>query len=389
MRERIAIVGVGQTYHKSKRPDVNDVEMINEAVNAALNDAQLHPKDIDAVVMGNIDFFEGRYLSDMWTVDGIGSYLKAGFKVHTGGTTGGTVANCGFFVAASGLFDVVLAVGYQKQDACDSRAALMTWSDPVWDRHIHKGAIGLHARRAALYMRASGAQEIHGAMVRVKEDKGACLNPYAHLKLNLTIEDVLNSPPLVYPLRRVHMCPTSCGACALVIATEKKAKKISRKPVWVKDWTEAHLEKAPVPGIGSPEEEVSINALETAATKLYRRNGITNPRKEIHLIEMYGPTSWSELQWLPELHICDLKDSWKLIEKGVTEIDGELPVNPSGGVVATNPIGASGTLRVAEAALQIRGDAGGHQVTREVDRALATAYGAGGWNVVVLLEKNL
>jgi acetyl-CoA C-acetyltransferase len=385
--ENIAIVGVGQTFHKSRRPDVNDVEMINEAVNAALADAQLQLKDIDAVVMGNMDLFEGRYLSDMWAVDGIGSYLKPGFKVQTGGTTGGTVASCGFFLAASGMFEVVLAVGYQKQDACDSRAALMTWSDPIWDRHLHKGAIGLHATRAALYMRASGAQEIHGAMVRVKEDRGACLNPHAHLKLNLTIEDVLKSEPLVYPLRRVHMCPTSCGACAIIIAVERRAKKITDKPVWVRDWAEAHLEKAPVPGVISADIKVSVNSLETAATKIYKRNGIVNPRKEIHLIEMYCPTSWSELQWLPELHICELEESWKLIEKGVTEIEGELPVNPSGGVVATNPIGASGTIRVAEAALQVRGNAGGHQVAREVKRALATAYGAGGWNVMALLEK--
>ncbi len=384
---KVAIVGVGQTYHKSKRPDVNDVEMMYEAVSAALLDADLKIDDIDACVMGNMDFFEGRYLSDMWATEGIGSYLKPGMKVQTGGTTGGTVACCAFYHVASGVFDTVLAVAYQKQDASDSRACLMTWSDPIWDRHIHKGAIGLHARRAALYMRASGASEIHGALVRVKEDKGACRNPYAHLKLHITVEDVLNSPPLVYPLRRLHMCPTSCGACAIIVASEEKARKITKKPVWVKDWTEAHLEKAPVPGMGSVEELVSINALETAAVRIYKRNGITNPRKEIHLIEMYGPTSWSELQWLPELHICDLKESWRLIEKGFTEIEGELPVNPSGGVVATNPIGASGMLRVAEAALQIRGDAGEHQAEREVKRALATAYGAGGWNVVVLLER--
>lgn len=389
MAQRIAIVGIGQTYHKSKRPDVNDVELMNEAVRAALEDAQLTIKDIEAVVMANMDLFEGHYLVDMWAVEGIGSYRKPGMKVQTGGTTGGTVACCGFYHAASGLFDTVLIVGYQKQDTSDSRAALMTWSDPIWDRHLHKGAIGLHARRAALYMRASGAQEVHGAMVRVKADKGACRNPYSHLKLNLTVEEVLKSPPLVFPLRTVHMCPTSCGACALIVASEEKAKRITKKPVWVKDWTEAHLEKAPVPGMISAQEATSVNSLEIAATRLYKRNGITNPRKEIDLIEMYDPTSWSELQWLPELKVCDLPESWRLIEKGVTEIEGELPVNPSGGVVATNPIGASGTLRIAEAALQVRGDAGEHQVTKEVKRALATAYGAGGWNVVTLLEKSL
>ena len=389
MAQRIAIVGIGQTYHKSKRPDANDVEVMNEAVRAALEDAQLTIKDIDTVVMANMDLFEGHYLVDMWAAEGIGSYLKPGMKVQTGGTTGGTVACCGFYHAASGLFDTVLLVGYQKQDTSDSRAALMTWSDPIWDRYIHKGAIGLHAGRAALYMRASGAQEVHGALARVKADKGACRNPYSHLKLHITVDDVFKSPPLVFPLRIIHMCPTSSGACALIIASEEKAKKITNKPVWIKDWGEAHLEKAPVPGIMSAREATSVNSLEIAATRIYKRNGIVDPRREIDLIELYNPTAWSELQWLPELHICELEESWKLLEQGVFDIEGDLPVNPSGGVLATNPIGASGTLRVAEAALQIRGDAGEHQVTREVKRALATAYGAGGWNVVTLLEKSL
>ena len=92
MPQRIAIVGIGQTYHKSKRPDVSDVEMMNEAVRAALEDAQLTIKDIDTVVMANMDLFEGHYLVDMWAAEGIGSYLKPGMKVQTGGTTGGTVA---------------------------------------------------------------------------------------------------------------------------------------------------------------------------------------------------------------------------------------------------------------------------------------------------------
>ena len=92
MGEKVAIVGIGQTYHKNTRPEVNIGEMVNEAVQAALEDAQLTIKDVDAVLCSNMDFFEGIYLSDMAHAGYTGAYLKPGMKIQTGGTTGGSVA---------------------------------------------------------------------------------------------------------------------------------------------------------------------------------------------------------------------------------------------------------------------------------------------------------
>ncbi len=97
MTNRVAIIGVGQTYHTSKRPDVCIPELCNEAIRAALKDAELTIKDIDAVVTGNMELFEGRYHQDLWQVDYVGSYHKPGFRVTTGGTTGGTLACTAFF----------------------------------------------------------------------------------------------------------------------------------------------------------------------------------------------------------------------------------------------------------------------------------------------------
>jgi acetyl-CoA C-acetyltransferase len=88
-------------------------------------------------------------------------------------------------------------------------------------------------------------------------------------------------------------------------------------------------------------------------------------------------------------HFCEKYQGWKMVEKGITEMEGEFPVNPSGGVLATNPIGATPTIRVAEAALQVRGDAGEHQVTRDVHTALATALGGPNWTVMTLLKRSL
>jgi acetyl-CoA C-acetyltransferase len=126
-----------------------------------------------------------------------------------------------------------------------------------------------------------------------------------------------------------------------------------------------------------------------ACERIYKRNHITNPRKDIDLAELYEPSNWEEMSLYEHFHFCEKNEGWKLVEEGVTEMEGDLPVNPSGGVIATNPIGATPTIRVAEAALQIRGDAGGHQVPKDVNTAIATALGGPNWTVLTLLKSSM
>src|SRR4030042_5019227 len=116
MSERVAVVGVGQTPGKRKRTDVSEVELVNEAVRAALEDAELTIKDIDVVIVGNMEFFEGTFYTDQWLVEGLGGYLKSGMKVNAAGDTGATVFTTGVSHAATGLFNTVLIVGFEKQD---------------------------------------------------------------------------------------------------------------------------------------------------------------------------------------------------------------------------------------------------------------------------------
>src|SRR4030043_83300 len=132
--KKVAVVGVGMTVQRSSRPDVNGVEIINEAVRAALDDAGLTRKDIDAIVIGNMDHFEGINYVDTWSVDGSGGLMKPILKVTTGGTTGTTVAMAGYYHVASGLFDKVLAIGWEKNSESDTTGAIITCSDPIWDR---------------------------------------------------------------------------------------------------------------------------------------------------------------------------------------------------------------------------------------------------------------
>ena len=380
---------MGQTYHTGKRPDVNQAEMVGEAVRAALADAQLSIKGIEGVFFSNMETFEGIYLPDHGMAAEVGNFGKPGFKVCTGGTSGGSVVVEGFYMVASGLYDLALVIGFEKQDCGDTTAAISAAATPVWGKGATTGAIGEFAKQALSYMETSGAREEHAAMVRLKADRGACRNPYAHLKLGLkSVDEILKSGYLVWPLRLLDFCPQSCGACALIFASEKRARKITKKPVWIADVEVVHQEPFRAGTFGDPTGK-EVYTQHVACERLYKRNGITNPRKDIDMAEIYEPSNWEELNLYEHFHFCEKNEGWKLIEKGITEIEGEFPVNCSGGVIATNPIGATPVIRVAEAALQIRGDAGERQVTRDVKTALATALGGPNWTVLTLLRRSL
>lgn len=388
MAQRVAIVGIGETGHTSRRPDINDGELINEAVTAALDDAQLTIKDIDAVLCGNMEFFEGHYLNDAMLVDYTGSFMKRGHKVNTGGTVGTAQVKSGCTYVASGLSEVALVIGWEKHDEASVTSAIVTFADAGYDRHFYIGALTGMAGVALAYMNRSGATVEHAAMVRAKASECASKNPNAHLRMKLSVEDVLKSRMVVYPMLLHLMCPTSVGACALVLASEERAKKITNKPVWVKDIVTGHREYGTnIFGI-DPGFELEMTHT-YCARELYTRNHITNPREEVQVFEMYAPDAYSEMAWLEDFLICDKNEGWKLIEKGVTNLEGDFPVCPSGGVLCTNAIGDSGVVRVAEAALQIRGDAGEHQVTREVKQALVSGFGGCYWTDLFLLRKTL
>lgn len=382
MARRVAIVGVGQTYHRSKRPDVNIGELSAEAVRAALEDAGVSADEIGAYVTGNMELFEGRYGQDMWQADYIGAVGKPGIRVTTGGTTGGTLACIAFEYVASGVYDMVMALGFEKQSEGDTRAGLKTVADPLWSRWYSTGAIGYFASQARFYMKEAGAPEEAGSMVRLRLAKHAALNPHAHLRLDLqSVGQIMESPYLIPPLRQMDMCPTSEGACAIIVASEGKASKMARKPVWVKDWISVHKEVVYIRGGGH-----SVADLQMAAGRLFQRNGITRPMEEISVAEIYGPSTWAELEWLEAYGFCKKGQAWRLEDKGNFYFNREFPVNPSGGVVCTNPIGATALIRVAEVALQLRGGAGDRQIARRPTLGFSSAWGGSGWTVAHLLS---
>jgi acetyl-CoA C-acetyltransferase len=388
MAGRVAIVGVGQTHHTTRRDDVNLPEMVGEAVRAALADAQLSIKDIETFIFSNMEAFEGILLPEHGMITEVGATGKPGLKVTGGGTTGSEAVGEGCHMISAGLYDITMVISWQKHDCGDATAGISAAAVPTFAKGMVTGAVSEFAKQALSYMKESGAREEHAAMVRLKADRGACRNPYSHLKLGLkSIDEVLQSPYLVWPIRLYDFCPQSCGACVLVLASEKRAKKIHKKPVWVADFEVVHQEPFRAGSFGDPTGTETYSQ-HVAIERLYKRNGIINVRKQVDLAEIYEPSTWEEMSLYEHFHFCEKNEGWKLIEKGVTNIEGDFPVNCSGGVIATNPIGATPVIRIAEAALQIRGDAGEHQATRDIKTAIATALGGPNWTAMFLLKRS-
>ena len=370
MSRAVAIVGVGQTKHNSKLPDVNCAEMVRIAVDKALLDAGLSHEDIDAIVVGKApDPLEGIMQPEQYLAGALGAHMKPIIRVHTAGSVGCTTALTAATHVASGLFGRVLTVAFEKQSEGNAMWALSP--SYAFTPPMVAGAGGFFAPYCRAYIMRSGAPSHIGAVVAANARENAGRNENAHLRDPMTVEDVLASPMLWDPIRFLETCPSSDGAIAIVMANEELAKKGPRKPAWLKAGA-TFTEPMYVPG----RDQVSPLAGRTCAKHVYAKAGITDPWNQIQVAEFYVPFSWYEPMWLENLGFAPLNEGWKVVDRGDQKFGRHLPVNPSGGVLNTNPIGASGMLRFGEAALQVMGRAGAHQVPN-VKTALGHAYGGG------------
>ncbi|WP_372730010.1 thiolase domain-containing protein [Nocardioides sp.] len=365
-----AVIGVGQTHHRAKREDVSMAGLCREAMDRALADANLTLDDIDAIVVGKApDLFEGVMMPELYLAESLGAAGKPLLRVHTAGSVGGSTAIVAASLVQSGVHKRVLTVAYEKQSESNAMWAL---SVPVpFNMPVHAGAGGYFAPHVRSYIRRAQAPTHVGAIVAAKDRQNALKNPYAHLhNPGTTVESVMASQMLWDPIRYDETCPSSDGACALVI-TDADTARSAAAPAWIHG-TAMRSEATSA----AERDQVNPQAGRDAAAHLWKQAGITNPLAEIDAAEIYVPFSWFEPMWLENLGFAAEGEGWKLTESGGTAMDGVLPVNCSGGVLSSNPIGASGMLRFAEAALQVRGLAGEHQVDG-ARRALGHAYGGG------------
>lgn len=369
---QIAIVGTGQTVHSRRRLDVSQAGLAREAVTEALLDAGLGMDDIDAVVVASGPAMFGSVNQpEKWLVDALGARYKPVVRVTSGGGTGLAGALQAMNQIKAGMARRVLVVAYDKLSEGALQASISTLYDPFWGREFAVGIMGFSAAYWRARMDKLGHTEEAAAMVSVKNRKNAMLNPKAHVKKEVTVEEVLASKPLCWPIKLLDVPPISDGACAVILAAEDDAAAITDRPAWIRGM--AYYSEA---DNGPNRSMLQSVPLKVAAARVYQNAGVTNPRRQFDVAELQEPYTCFELSYYEGLGLCPEGGAAELIASGATQMSGDIPVNPSGGCMGANPIGATALIRLAEAAMQVTGKAGAHQIS---GAELALVQAGGGW----------
>lgn len=373
VKDRVAIVGAGMTLFRRRFLETPR-ELAWEAVKQALDSAGLTLRDIDCVVIGTApDAFDGVHLNGEYLADGSGGFGKPVDRIYIGGGTGVMVPISAWWHAASGHCDTVLAVAEEKMSHAMKHPQYVfsyIW-DPILERPLGPNLIWIFAMEMRRYMYKCGARKEDIALVSVKNKRNALDHPAAQAAAEITVDDVLNSELLVWPVNRLDISPVSDGAVALIIAREREARRITDSPVWIEGvgWT--------LDNTHWYNRELSYpRYVEYAARMAYRMAGIERPWKEIDVAEPYDPFDYKELHHIEGLQLAPRCQAWKLLREGYFNRDGELPTSPSGGLLGVgNPIAAAGLMKVAEIFWQLRYEAGKRQVKKPVHKGVAQAWG--------------
>lgn len=378
-RDRVGIIGIGQSEFRARRDDASYPDLVREAVVLAMADAKLDFDAIEAVVYSlSPDAMVGIGNAERLGVDAVGGRNKRFLRINTGGATGISSVTAAYYHIASGACDVVLTAGADKVGECgDSQTVLNKIWDPTYERQLPLGTINMLAMSAVRYMKMYGMTEEDMARVTVKNRKHASLNPRAHLRKLVSIDDVMASRIISWPLKLLDCCPQSSGGAAMVLASEQYIRDNKLDAVWITGlatvaetyWMGDRM------GANPTAEHADAHALARSFQRSYKMAGITDPAKQVQVAELYSPFSNTEYHSIDAAALCKKGESVAMMRNGEFELGGRIPVNTSGGTLCTNAIAVTAMARVAETALQVWGRAGAHQVP---GAKLGIASGNGG-----------
>ncbi|MDI6690719.1 MAG: thiolase domain-containing protein [Candidatus Bathyarchaeota archaeon] len=354
----VAIVGVGCVGFRQITPELSYKELMYEAAVKAYEDAGgINPrKDVDVFVTCAEDYLEGFSIFDEFVPDQLGAALRHLFTVSGDGMLGLATA---YMLIKTGQFDTVVVEAHSKASDILTYMDIVAFGlDPIFNRPLGGHPYYVAGMEMNRYMHDTCTTMEQCASVVVKNKKNAILNPYAAYGAGVTIDQVLCSETCFYPLKKLEISNPADGCVVMVLASENVAEKLTDKPVWVK-------------GVGWCTETPSLETMDwtkavytrLAAEMAYKTAKISNPLKEIDFAEIHDLFAYKELQHMEALKLCDYGEAGKLTEQGLTALDGEFPVNPSGGLLGMGyGLEASGMQKLLEVVLQLRGEAGKRQI---------------------------
>jgi acetyl-CoA C-acetyltransferase len=367
--ERVAIVGVGHAGFAPVAAGLSYKELMFEAAVRAYDDAGVDARtDIDSFVCCSEDYLEGTSIFDEYVPDQLGAIQRPVQTVAGDGLFGLATAT---MLIRSGVAKVVAVEAHSKVSDVLTLGAIEAFAlDPVFVRPLGMPALAVAGLDMNAFLERTGLTEAHCAMVAAKNRSNALDNPRAAYPSQVSADDVDDSDPLCWPLRRLEVAGRADGCVVVVLAAEERARDLSDAPVWVlgAGWAS-----------GSPTLESrtwgEADTARLAAATAYRQAEIEDPREEIDLAEVDDRYAFKELQHVEALGLARTDELADLLEDDALDPDGDLPVNVSGGSLGQGDLfEANGLVRVLECVEQLRGEAGERQVD-EVYTAVAQSWG--------------
>ncbi len=374
----VAVVGIGMTRF-GKFLEKGIKALVGEAVTGALSDAGINKQAIEAAYVGNCmaGLMTGQEaIRGQVTLAPLGIDTIPIFNVENACASSSTAFHLGWLGIASGQYDCVLIVGFEKLYDADKGKSFLALSSAI---AVESGSTFLEdfARRQGVtgeilqggsgesrsifmdmysywlrpYMDNYGLTQEHFAKLCVKSHRNAAHNPHAQYQKEVTFEEVMHSGDVVFPLTRMMCAPIGDGAAATILCSKERAAAFTRQPVWV---------AASVVGSGSMDSKED-NIATKLAPKAYEMAGI-GPA-DVDVVEVHDATAPSEIMSLIQVGLCLGEDSGAWIDRGAFDLDGTIPSNPSGGLQSKgHPVGATGLGQITEIVTQLRGRAGARQV---------------------------
>ena len=376
------IVGAGQSDFGSF-PDESYRSLFYDAFDEAVGsvDAEFDPNRIDEAFLGTLGV-GGRQLglSGPAVTEHLGLHGVPTTRVENACAASGYALRQAVMAVRSGMADLVLAGGYEVMT--DTSGDHTKWwlgvsGETEWERLSGTTFAGVYAQMASAYLREYDDATVEDlSRVAVKNHGNGAANPHAHLGFECTLDEATNAPEVAAPLNLFHCCPTTDGASAVLVANEAVAAELSEAPVRVSG---AGAASGRV-GLFQRDTLTGIPASETAADRAYDEAGITPD--DLDFAEVHDCFAIAELAAYEDLGLCGRGEAPELLRAGVTDADGDLPVNTSGGLKSKgHPIGATGTGQVVEVFAQLRGDA--HVQVDDPEIGLAHNVGGSGGGVTV------
>lgn len=385
---KVGVIGVGCSKFGVRR-DATLQEVAFEAVREAMRDAGVTREDVELSVVGTAGTRSYELMPAVPVNEYCGFAGKGALRVEAACASGSAAVYAAYSSIKAGVVDVAIAIGCEKMTEVDTATSLAVGGRAgsyLWEFHQYGTTFpGHYAMHATAHMAAYGTTERQMAMVAVKNHRNAARNPKAHFQREVTVEEVLSSRYVAYPLRLFDCSPISDGAAAAVLASERRVRELgAESPVWISgvgySGDTANLSRRKYYG--------GLKASVEAARMAYRMAGIEDPLRQLDVASVHDCFTIAEIMAYEDLGFCRKGEGGRFVEEGESDLGGSLPVNTFGGLKAKgHPLGATGVAMVYEVVKQLRGEAGSLQVDLKSYRGLThNIGGTGHFGWVFILE---